>query len=437
MKDSGVDWIGKIPEDWKTIKLKFACDVNPPKSELNNISNKSRVSFLPMERIGGNGHLDLKEKRDLSEVKNSFTYFRDNDVIVAKITPCFENGKGALCKNLENGIGFGTTELHVLRPYQKFNSFLIFYWTRSHPFMISGESLMHGAAGQKRVPTDFIKNFRISYSNSIKEQEKIGEFLKIQIEKLDNKIQNCQKLISLLKEKSQSLLNEAVTKGLDTTVSMKESKIELIGKIPAHWGKSQFHRILKKPISYGVVVPDDDPTGVPMIRSGALESSHGIEKNLIYISRELEEKYKRTRIEGGEIIIALVGATIGQCTVLSKKYRGYNVSRAVGVITPKKEHNPFFLKFLLKSNIFKNLLNMQSIGAAQPVINLESISNFIIPLPPKEEQNEIVEFLDKNIPKINSLISKLNSQIKKFQEFQQCIISSAVSGKIDVRDFVE
>src|SRR4051812_20408765 len=113
MKDSGLEWIGNIPEHWKIVKLKFVCIINPPKSETSDLPPNYTVSFLPMEKIGEDWNLMLNEIKELADVYEGFTYFRNGDVIVAKITPCFENGKGSLCKNLKNGIGFGTTELHV------------------------------------------------------------------------------------------------------------------------------------------------------------------------------------------------------------------------------------------------------------------------------------------------------------------------------------
>ncbi len=114
-KDSGVEWLGKIPEAWEVKRLRYMAEINPSKSEVDDVDLDQAVSFLPMESIGEDGSLDLDTARPLGSVYQGFTYFRDNDVLIAKITPCFENGKGAIAENLRNGIGFGTTELHVLR----------------------------------------------------------------------------------------------------------------------------------------------------------------------------------------------------------------------------------------------------------------------------------------------------------------------------------
>ena len=117
-KESGVDWLGKIPTHWDSKRLKQLVELNPGKTEVMDIPDFTEVSFLPMERIGEDGRIDLSEVRPLSSIQNGYTYFRENDVIVAKITPCFENGKGALCKELKNNIAFGSTEFIVLRATQ-------------------------------------------------------------------------------------------------------------------------------------------------------------------------------------------------------------------------------------------------------------------------------------------------------------------------------
>lgn len=115
-------------------------------------------------------------KKPQGDIYNGYTYFADNDVVVAKITPCFENGKGALARNLSNGMGFGTTEFHVLRALPGISPRWLFYLTLSAPFRKQGEAQMIGAGGQKRVPESFIKDFRVGIPNEA-EQNQIANFL--------------------------------------------------------------------------------------------------------------------------------------------------------------------------------------------------------------------------------------------------------------------
>ena len=118
-KASGVEWLGEVPQHWEVKRLRFATELNPSKSEVSHLDRETAVSFLPMEAVGDDGTLNLEKEKPIGEVESGYTYFRNGDVTVAKITPCFENGKGALMSGLVNGIGFGTTELIVARPKLK------------------------------------------------------------------------------------------------------------------------------------------------------------------------------------------------------------------------------------------------------------------------------------------------------------------------------
>src|SRR5579875_2858781 len=159
--DSGVESIGYIPEGWSVKRLKDVCVLNPSKSEAK-LSEDTEVTFLPMENILSVGKVDTSLVKEYSEDAVGYTYFREGDIIVAKVTPCFENGNIALAKGLLNGIGFGTTELHVLRATAKCDSRYIFYLIQSNRFRLEGIASMYGVAGLKRIPADFVANFKFA-----------------------------------------------------------------------------------------------------------------------------------------------------------------------------------------------------------------------------------------------------------------------------------
>ena len=233
-KDSGVEWLGEIPTHWEVKRLRFLCQINPSKTVLSYLPTDMPISFLPMEQIGEDGSISLDEIRTIEQVRQGYTCFCNGDVILAKITPCFENGKGALCKQLLNGIGFGTTELHVLRAKDETDPHFIFYLTRSKPFRDIGTAMMYGSAGQQRVPEDFISDFRVGFP-SLPEQRAIATFLDRETARINTLIAKKEQLIELLQEKRAALISHAVTKGLDLMVPMKDSGVEWLGEIPAHW----------------------------------------------------------------------------------------------------------------------------------------------------------------------------------------------------------
>lgn len=216
MKDSGIEWLCPIPEHWNVKRLKFIIKINPTKSEIsNNINFDEMVTFLPMENVSINGIINNSNKKTIRELINGFTYFSKNDIIVAKITPCFENGKGAYLDNLDSMIGFGSTEFHVLRALPNVtDSKYIYYITKSDIFMKSGEAFMYGAAGQKRVPSDFIENFIIAIPN-IDEQLEIVKYIDSKINKTDNQLSQNEKQIKQLREYRTTLISDAVTGKID------------------------------------------------------------------------------------------------------------------------------------------------------------------------------------------------------------------------------
>ncbi|MFZ7126831.1 MAG: restriction endonuclease subunit S [Desulfobacterales bacterium] len=215
LKPSGVEWIGDIPEHWDATKLKRVVSFNPSKSETRaNPADEEKVVFLPMENISVNGDIDCSEKRTLSEVWNGFTYFRRGDVVVAKITPCFENGKGAYLKGLESDFGFGTTELIVLRPSKAIDGAFLRFLTSTKQFLLLGEQYMTGAAGQQRIPSDFVKNYPIGLP-PIKEQREILEHIQEKSAEIDQAITRAQREIELMREYRTRLISDVVTGQVD------------------------------------------------------------------------------------------------------------------------------------------------------------------------------------------------------------------------------
>lgn len=148
---------------WGLVPLGSACNINPKKSLDSRLVSGAEVSFVPMPAVTERGEIDATAIKEYDEVKTGFTYFAENDVLFAKITPCMENGKGAVAKGLHNGIGFGSTEFHVLRPISgKTDSCWIYTLTAFSQFRMDAANNMTGSAGQRRVPASFLENYLVS-----------------------------------------------------------------------------------------------------------------------------------------------------------------------------------------------------------------------------------------------------------------------------------
>ena len=148
---------------WGLVPLGSTCNINPKKSHDPRLVSGAEVSFVPMPAVTERGEIDATAIKEYDEVKTGFTYFAENDVLFAKITPCMENGKGAVAKGLHNGVGFGSTEFHVLRPISgKTDPYWIYTLTAFPQFRMDAANNMTGSAGQRRVPASFLENYRVS-----------------------------------------------------------------------------------------------------------------------------------------------------------------------------------------------------------------------------------------------------------------------------------
>ncbi len=153
--------IGKDEKGWGITLLGECCELNPKRAK--NISDNTLVTFVPMPNLSEDGHIDCSNIKSYKEVKKGFTYFEEKDVLFAKITPCMENGKGAVAEGLSNGIGAGSTELHILRPIKgKSNPYWLYIITMFEEFRVEARKNMTGTGGQLRVPIQYLADYPIS-----------------------------------------------------------------------------------------------------------------------------------------------------------------------------------------------------------------------------------------------------------------------------------
>ena len=184
---------------WGLVPLGSTCNINPKKSLDSRLVSGAMVSFVPMPAVTEHGEIDATAIKEYDEVKTGFTYFAENDVLFAKITPCMENGKGAVAKGLHNGIGFGSTEFHVLRPISgKTDPYWIYTLTAFSQFRMDAASNMTGSAGQRRVPASFLENYRVSLP-PIALQEQFAAFVE-QTDKSKLAIQKGLEQLEMLKK---------------------------------------------------------------------------------------------------------------------------------------------------------------------------------------------------------------------------------------------
>lgn len=214
-KDSGIEWLGMIPEEWEPHTIGKLVSFNPSKNEINGVvSENLSCTFIPMERLSVDGVIDCSEKRPYHSVKGGFTYFKKFDLVIAKITPCFENAKSAWLSELDADFGFGTTEFIVMRVSQGVHGKFLSYIIASPRFLKAGKQFMRGAAGQQRVPVSFIKDYPIALP-STQTQSLILEYVTAISKNIINMIDSHLRDIDLSKELQTRLISDVVTGKLD------------------------------------------------------------------------------------------------------------------------------------------------------------------------------------------------------------------------------
>lgn len=385
-----------------------------------------------MEKISEDRSLILDENHELSDVWNGYTYFRDNDIVLAKITPCFENGKCCVCANLTNSIGFGTTELHVLRTSPELSPHYCCYILQSTGFREIGKRLMFGTTGQKRLPEDYVKNYVQAFP-SLPEQYVIVAFLDRQIARLDALLAKKERQIALLQEKRAALIGHAVTKGLDPSAPMKDSGIAWLGEVPAHWEIKRLKQISPRISGRLVYSPARyfSEEGVPFL-FGTNITENGISlENVKFIPPEINQEFIRHVLREDDLVTVRVGAP-GLTTVVPKEADGLNCASLM-IIRKAANFSSHWLMYSMNSTIGKTQVEMVTYGAAQVQINITDAINFLFPVPPLLEQIEIASYLQQSSDSIFYLTEKIQSSMNKLQEYRTVLISAAVTGKIDVR----
>lgn len=434
-RDSDVEWLDVIPAAWKKSRLRFLVETNPSKGEVRYADPEIEVSFVPMETVGEYGGLELENTKPLSVVSDGYTYFREGDVVVAKITPCFENGKGALATGLTNGIAFGTTELHVLRPSEQLDTRYLFYVTVSDHFRRLGAAAMYGAGGQKRVPDDFVRNLYHPLP-SLSEQQCIAAFLDHESAKIDALVAKKEQLIRLLQEKRNALINRAVTRGLDPSAPMKQSGVEWLGKIPAHWDVRRIAMVVDK-ITNGYVGPTRDilvDSGVPYLQSLHIKNGQiEFDRKHYFVTSDWSEQHPKSILSEGDVLIVQTG-DIGQNCAVPAAFDGANCHALIILRLKADMGAGAYLSLLLQSAYGQNALKRSQTGALHPHLECGHVREIPIVLPPPEEQSTIVRELKKQVRTVDTLQALVRDAVDRLKEYRTALISTAVTGKIDVRE---
>ncbi len=294
------------------------------------------------------------------------------------------------------------------------------------------------SSAQPKLNKDDFKSIFCCYP-PLNEQTKISVFLDHETAKIDNLIEKQQQLIELLKEKRQAVISHAVTKGLNPDVPMKDSGVEWLGKVPEHWTIAQlkFNTIEMQTGPFGSQLHAEDYVvdGIPLINPAHMNAGMIIPDPKVTVDEATQERLGRHKLSEGEIIFSRRGE-LGRCAVVKKNNEGWLCGTGSLKAKLTKKIIPDYAYTLISSEGVVSELTLESKGSTMANLNTETLGRIRLPVPPISEQEAILDYIKIISDKYDYLIRSADTAIRLMQERRTALISAAVTGKIDVRDWV-
>ena len=400
---------------WETKPLGEVCTIKPPKAEAKKkLTGTDEVSFAPMEDLGiGVKYLQPRRTRRLDDVSGSYTYFAEGDVLLAKITPCFENGKLGVARGLTNGVGFGSSEYIVLRPEPELNAEFLYYYLARPIFLEEGARTMTGAVGHKRVTKEFVESYPIPVP-PLSEQQRVVAILDEAFEGIAtakaNAEKNLQNSRDLCEELMQALFPE--DSFVDADAPSLDSLCELIVDCEHKTAPTQ-------------------ESGIPSIRTPNIGKGRLLLDGVYRVSEATYEEWtRRAKPQAGDLILARE-APAGNVAVVPPGMKVCLGQRTV-LIRPKKSilESDYLAQLLLRQNSQRRLL-AHSRGATVQHINMKDIRAFkIAAVPSLEAQRGIVARINELFALEDRLITIYSGKLTALDELKKSLLHQAFTGQL-------
>jgi len=400
---------------WQSKPLADVCQIKPPKAEARQrIPGKELVSFVPMEDLGIDQKVMVSTKtRPLEDVAGSYTYFADGDVLLAKITPCFENGKLGIADNLTNGIGFGSSEYIVFRPSPVIDKEWLYYFLSRQSFREEGAARMSGAVGHKRVSKEFIESYPIPVP-PLPEQHRIVAILDEAFDGIATAKANAEKNLQNARALFESHLQSVFTQRGEGWVEKRLDDLYRIGSSK---------RVLKSQWK---------SEGVPFYRGREVTklAADGFVDNELFISEEHYAQFaKQTGVPAaGDIVITAIG-TIGNAHVVRAEDRFYFKDASVLWMKRISDICTDFTSFWLKSPLFFDQLDRGN-GATVDTLTIQRLQSMKICIPSVAVQQEIVTALSALRDEAQRLESLYQQKLTALDDLKKSLLHQAFSGAL-------
>lgn len=434
-KPSGIEWIGEIPEHWNIKRVKFNTYVKgrvgwhglkaDEFSTTESVYCVTGTDFFK-GKVNWDGCYRITESR---YDEDPYIQLKENDLLITKDGTI---GKLAIVENLPDKATLNSG-VFVVRPENDEYLTKFMYWAfQSNVF---NEYVDYTSKGSTII--HLYQNVFVDLPfllPTIHEQTAIADYLDEKTVEIDKLIANKERLIELLKEERTAIINKAVTRGINADAKLKPSGIDWLGDIPEHWEIKRLKLISPKILVGLVINPSTyfDPKGtIPMLTGKNVSPNTINPKTANLITEKSNKLLYKTIVEENDIVVVRVGYP-GVAAVVRKDVSGSNCASMM--IVRKGNFNSDFLCNCFNSKVGKSQVEIVEYGAAQRQFNISHAIDFQFPVPPIEEQKEIVEFIESKTNEIDSTISKIEKEIELIKEYRTALISEVVTGKIKVID---
>jgi type I restriction enzyme, S subunit len=424
--------VSELPKGWVETTIGKTITLN---DKHTGIQDDIECGFVPMSMVpikyGESIQFELKTWQ---ECKKGYTHFKDNDVLLAKITPCFENGKGALVDGLPNGIGAGSTEYFVLRSIDGLiQPKYLHAFVKTKDFLKNCEVNMSGSVGHKRVPKDFLLNYPLPIA-PLAEQKRIVEKLDQVLAQVDTIKARLDGIPAILKRFRQSVLAAAVSGKLTEEWRGKDEEYTDICdyKVPSSWlqssidGESEY--VTSGSRGWAKYYSE---AGSLFIRSQDINTDELEIDEAAFVRLPTKVEGQRTKVQKEDLLITITGANVTKCARLKIELDDAYISQHVALIRLKNAEDSPFIELVLKAlNAGRKQLTDLAYGGGKPGLNLQNIKDVTFSKPLSKERDEIVRLVDQYFAFADTIEKQVQKAQQRVDKLTQSILAKAFRGEL-------
>ena len=432
-KGSGVEWLGEVPGHWEQLPLKYASTHNDDVLD-ENTQPDAEIAYVDISSVDGvNGIKSMEMMLFSAAPSRARRRVQNGDVIVSTVRT-YLKAIAKIREPEENVIV--STGFAVIRPRGDLVPDFLGYVVSAGYFV---EQVIARSTGVSYPAINASELVRIPVAlPPLPEQTAIAAFLDRETAKIDALVAEQRRLIELLKEKRQAVISHAVTKGLDPDAPMKDSGIEWLGEVPAHWrvGKCGFYLTVLSGFAFPSAGFTHDSGDTKLLRGINVGVSRIRWDETVYWKRSGSDGLDCYELKSGDLVIGMDRPLIGEgvrVAMISEDDLPCLLLQRVASLAPSGLLNSNYLLQLLSSDMFEAHFMPETTGVSVPHISPTQICNFVIPIPPRGEQDAIIEFVGRETAKLDTLTAEAQRAIDLLQERRSALISAAVTGQIDVR----